>query len=153
MPLKLITDDSAPVHPPCRTHVTQGWGPQLQRQEHRSPESQGVSAGRGLSSLSIRFYTWGNWRSEGPKDSFKVAELVNGRAGSRKCTSWSPGSQLLLPLQSHLLWASIAAGPGASLMAKVSSKEAPMNIVFSPAPQVSNKIWLLERVEVGFGKN
>lgn len=30
--------DTAPRRPPCRPHITQGWWPQLQKQEHRSPE-------------------------------------------------------------------------------------------------------------------
>lgn len=81
--------DTAPIHSPCRPHMTQGCWPQLQRQKYRRLEQQGVTAGSAMSSPSIWFYTWGNWSSQRPKDSSKVAELINGRAESRERTSSS----------------------------------------------------------------
>lgn len=84
---------------------------------------------RGLSSPSIWFYTWGYWSSERPKDFFEVTELLSGRAGSRKPTSWSPRLQLLLPLHSHPPWTrSISDGNSEPKQAQTMFKTLPSSL-------------------------
>ena len=124
-------------------HVTQGWGPQ----EHRSPEQSCVTARRRLSSPSIWSYTWGNWSSEGPKDSFKVTELVSGRTWEH--TSWGPSSQLLLPLQSHSLWASITAGKEHLWCQSEVQTDIQCLLPCSPSSQIKSDCWRELKLTLG----